>query len=138
MLLSRAMNTATVKKKKTTQGTAFTSRLPVQQHLEIPASPGCSRNQAAPNSCRTPPHLPALGHRALQAWCSSNKHHLRSHRTLRKVSENVKPQWWGKMTGSIPRPAISALHWASNQLPLTEEALLCEGDAKTEGRSVGQ
>lgn len=134
------MNTATVKKKKRKQpreqlSPAYCQSSSIWRLQPAQAAAGIRQ---LPTSCRTPPHLPALGHRALQAWCSSNKHHLRSHRTLRKVSENVKPQWWGKMTGSIPRPAISALHWASNQLPLTEEALLCEGDAKTEGRSVGQ
>lgn len=82
---------------------ARTSRLPVQ-HWETTASPGCTRNQALlPTATAPKPTSPGRGE--LQAQCSSNRHHLRSHST---ASENyigimpwaVKPKGWERRQGA--------------------------------------
>lgn len=52
-------------------------------------------------------HPPALGHRTLQAQCSSNRH-LRPYRTLRKASENVKTTVVGKDDRQQPQACYSS------------------------------
>lgn len=120
-------------------------RFSLHQQTDIPASQHSDTvaKKGALLPTPTAPQPTSPGQRELWAQCSSNRHLLRSCTT---VSENytrimpwaVKPQGWGKKTGScleLPSPVQCC---ACSQLPHTEESLECKGKGKTEVQSSGE